>query len=430
VTANATSSGISSSSASHPFRPVLIDTLSNGYNASSAKADALAGLTVAIVAVPLSLAIAVASGLSPDKGLIAAIIGGFLVSALGGSRFQIGGPAGAFIVLVASIVSRHGHDGLLIAMLMGGVILAVFGWLRHGRFIHRIPHGVLVGFTAGIAVIIAASQIKDAFGLTLANEPAALLPKLQALATSLPTFNWQATAIFLSTVAVVLLIQWVKPTLPSFLIAIAIAALLAHLLALDVTTISGRFGALPSTLPMPALPAFDAARLLALLPDALAIALLGALESLLSAVVVDTMAGTSHKPEAELVGQGAANIATALFGGMCVTGTIARTATNFRAGAVSPISGMLHAVFLLGFMAVAAPLVGHVPLAALAGILAIVCWKMADIPAFEQELTKGFQATVVVIVTFGVTIFVDLIMGIAAGCSVALILSRLKPSQG
>jgi sulfate permease, SulP family len=430
VTANATSSGISSSSASHPFRPVLIDTLSNGYNASSAKADALAGLTVAIVAVPLSLAIAVASGLSPDKGLIAAIIGGFLVSALGGSRFQIGGPAGAFIVLVASIVSRHGHDGLLIAMLMGGVILAVFGWLRHGRFIHRIPHGVLVGFTAGIAVIIAASQIKDAFGLTLANEPAALLPKLQVLATSLPTLNWQATAIFLSTVAVVLLLQWVKPSLPGFLIAIAIAALLAHLLALDVTTISGRFGALPSTLPMPALPAFDVARLLALLPDALAIALLGALESLLSAVVVDTMAGTSHKPEAELVGQGAANIATALFGGMCVTGTIARTATNFRAGAVSPISGMLHAVFLLGFMAVAAPLVGHVPLAALAGILAIVCWKMADIPAFEQELTKGFQATVVVIVTFGVTIFVDLILGIASGCFVALFLGRLKPLQG
>jgi sulfate permease, SulP family len=427
VTANATSSAISSSSASHPFRPVLIDTLTSGYNASSAKADALAGLTVAIVAVPLSLAIAVASGLSPDKGLIAAIIGGFLVSALGGSRFQIGGPAGAFIVLVASIVSRHGHDGLLIAMVMGGVILAVFGWLRLGRFIHRIPHGVLVGFTAGIAVIIAASQIKDAFGLTLANEPAALLPKLQVLATSLPTLNWQATAIFLSTVAVVLLLQWVKPSLPGFLIAIAIAALLAHLLALDVTTISGRFGALPSTLPMPALPAFDVARLLALLPDALAIALLGALESLLSAVVVDTMAGTSHKPEAELVGQGAANIATALFGGMCVTGTIARTATNFRAGAVSPISGMLHAVFLLGFMAVAAPLVGHVPLAALAGILAIVCWKMADIPAFEQELTKGFQATVVVIVTFGVTIFVDLILGIASGCFVALFLGRLKP---
>lgn len=429
MTAKVEASGTASASDPHPFRPALIDALSRGYSPASAKADALAGLTVAIVAIPLSLAIAVASGLSPDKGLIAAIIGGFLVSALGGSRYQIGGPAGAFIVLVASIVSRHGHDGLLIAMLMSGVILAIFGWLRLGRFIHRIPHGVLVGFTAGIAVIIAASQIKDAFGLKLTNEPAALLPKLQALASALPNLNWQATAVFLATVAIVLLIRRIRRAWPGFLIAIALAALVTHLLALDVATISGRFGALPSTLPMPALPAFDAARLLALLPDALAIALLGALESLLSAVVVDTMAGTSHKPEAELVGQGAANIATALFGGMCVTGTIARTATNYKAGAVSPISGMLHAVFLLGFMAVAAPLVGHVPLAALAGILAIVCWNMADVPAFEQELAKGFQATVVVIVTFGVTIFVDLILGIASGCAVALILSRLKASE-
>lgn len=360
-------------SADAPFAPKLLSVWREGYGLREFRKDAIAGLTVAIVALPLSMAIAIASGAAPEKGLYTAIIGGFLISAFGGSRFQIGGPAGAFIVLVAAIIERHGYDGLLLATMMAGVMMMALGAFRLGTLIKFIPQPVTIGFTAGIAVIIFASQIKDLLGLSLsAREPGALLPKLQALLGAVSTINPAAFGIALGTMAVISLVKRHRPHWPVLLIAVTLASMAAWLFALPVETIGSRFGGVPSSLPAPSLPALDLARLGALLPDALAIALLGSIESLLSAVVADSMTGRRHRSNTELVAQGMANIGAALFGGITATGTIARTATNVRAGAHGPVSGMLHAVYLLGFMLLLAPLMAKIPLAALAGLLAIV----------------------------------------------------------
>jgi sulfate permease, SulP family len=406
-----------------PFTPKIISTLKDGYNGQALRRDAASGLTVAIVALPLSMAIAIASGATPAAGLYTAIIGGFIVSALGGSRHQIGGPAGAFIVLVASITETHGFDGLLLATLMAGVILLASGYARLGRFIRLVPEPVLTGFTAAIAIIIFASQIRDLLGLTLASrEPSALLPKLGALAAALPSVNWLAAALALACVAVIVGLRRLSPRAPGYLVAVAGAAALTAALGLGVETIGSRFGGIPGALPAPRLPPFSTDKALALLPAALAIAFLAGVESLLSAMVADGMAGRRHRPDAELVAQGAANIGSALFGGICVTGTIARTATNIRSGGVSPVSGMLHAVFLLIFMLAAAPLAKHIPLAALAGVLAVVCWNMADKAAFAATLRRFDSAALVLAMTFLLTILVDLIVGIAAGCALAALL--------
>lgn len=405
------------------FTPKLISTFREGYGASAFQRDLVAGLTVAIVALPLSMGIAIASGATPAAGLYAAIVGGFLVSALGGSRFQVGGPAGAFIVLVASIIDRHGYDGLLLATLMGGAILTVIGLLRLGGFIRLVPHAVLIGFTAAIALIIFVTQIRDLFGLTLlTREPTDLIPKLAALWQALPTANAAAVAISVGVVGIILALRLVSPKLPGLLIAIVLAATATWALSLPIETIGTRFGGIPGGLLMPALPPASVARLWLLLPDALAIAFLAGLESLLSAVVADGMSGRRHRANAELVAQGIANMASSLFGGMCVTGTIARTATNIRAGATSPIAGILHSAFLLGFMLVAAPLAQHIPLAALAGMLAVVAWNMADRKQFIEALRKLDGNALVVLVTFGLVVFVDLIDGILGGCALALAL--------
>jgi SulP family sulfate permease len=324
------------------------------------------------------MAIAIASGVSPDRGLYAAIVGGFLVSLLGGSRFQIGGPAGAFIVLVAATVGRHGTDGLVLATGLSGLILLAMGLLRLGTFIKYVPYPVTVGFTAGIAVIIFASQLKELLGLTLpGGEPGPLLPKLAALASALPTANPAAAALAALTVGVILALRRHRPRWPALLIAVVLASLAGSGLGLPVETVGSRFGGIPQALPYPGLPPVSPERLLAVLPDALSFALLGGIESLLSAVVADSMSGRRHRSNCELAAQGVANVAAALFGGMPVTGTIARTATNVRSGARGPVAGMLHALFLLLFMLVAAPLAAHIPLAALAGVLAVVAWNMA-----------------------------------------------------
>jgi sulfate permease, SulP family len=398
------------------FAPQLVSTLKEGYDGHSLRADVIAGLTVAIVALPLSMAIAIASHVSPDKGLFTAIVGGFVVSALGGSRFQIGGPAGAFIVLVASIVDRFGFDGLLLATMMAGVMIFALGALRLGSYIKYVPHPVIVGFTAGIAIIIFASQIKELLGVKLPGaEPAALVPKLQALWQSLPTINIQAIIIAALTIVAILFLRKLKPRWPAFLIAVTAASLVAFFFHFDVQTIATKFGGIPSSLPAPHIPDFSLEKMLALLPDALAITLLGSIESLLSAVVADTMSGQRHRSNTELVAQGIANVACAIFGGIVASGTIARTATNVRAGAHGPISGMLHAAFLLLFMIVAAPLAGYIPLAALAGILAVVCWNMADKVEFKTLLTASRGEAIVVLATFFLTIFVDLTTGIVVG---------------
>jgi len=404
------------------FTPKLVTLLRQGYGRRELTADAFAGLTVAIVALPLSMAIAVASGLSPEKGLFTAIIGGFLISALGGSRFQIGGPAGAFIVLIAAIVERHGYDGLVLATAMAGLMMTAAGFLRLGTYIKYIPLPVTVGFTAGIAVIILASQVKDLLGLDMANEPSALAPKLAAIWGALDTINPAAVALSVLAVGTIVGVRRFRPQWPGMLIAVVVTALLAVLLGLEVTTIGSRFGDVPRTLPLPSLPTFDLAKVRAVLPDAIAIALLGAIESLLSAVVADGMSGRKHRSNCELVAQGVANVASVTFGGMCATGTIARTATNVRAGAVSPVSGMLHAAYLLLFLLIAAPLAAYIPLATLGGVLVVVAWNMAEKEEFANLLRASWGDATVLTATFLLTIFEDLTIAIAVGVTLGAFL--------
>lgn len=411
------------------FTPKLLTVLRERYGFADFRADAVAGLTVAIVALPLSMAIAIASGVTPDRGLYAAIIGGFIVSLMGGSRFQVGGPAGAFIVLVAATVTRHGVDGLLLATLLSGLILLAIGFLRLGTFIKYIPYPVTVAFTAGIAVIILASQLRELLGLDLESEPGPFLPKLAALADALPTLNPSAVAVALLTIGAILATRRLRPHWPAMLIAVALAAAASWALGLPVETIGTRFGGIPGSLPAPRLPPLSADKVLAVLPDALAFALLGGIESLLSAVVADSMTGRRHRSNCELVAQGAANIASALFGGICVTGTIARTATNVRAGARGPVAGMLHAVFLLLFMLVAAPLAGYIPLPALAAVLAVVAWNMAEKHEFATLLRASWGDAVVVLSTFLLVVLRDLTEGILVGFGLGALLFLHRMAQ-
>ena len=397
------------------YTPKLVTILREGYGLKDLRADAIAGMTVAIVALPLSMAIAVASGVGPERGLYTAIVGGFLISLLGGSRFQIGGPAGAFIVLVALIVQREGYDGLVLATLIAGVILIAVGFLRVGTFIKYIPYPVTIGFTSGIAVIIVVSQVRDLAGLQLIHEPAEFVPKLKTLWDAATTFN-PATIVVsgLSLATIVAVHRW-RPTWPGFLIALVGAAAATALLQLDIATLGTRFGAMPSSLPAPSLPVFTWEKFTAAIPNGCTIALLGAIESLLSAVIADGMTGRRHRSNCELVAQGAANIGSVMFGGICATGTIARTATNVRSGARGPISGLFHSVYLLLFMLFAAPLVAYIPLAALGAVLLVVAWKMAEKSEFVA-LIRGSRADAVVLLsTFLLTVFVDLTTGIAVG---------------
>jgi SulP family sulfate permease len=398
------------------FTPKLVTVLREGYDLRKFQADALAGLTVAIVALPLSMAIAIASGVTPDRGLYTAIVAGFIISALGGSRFQVGGPAGAFIVLVAATVDRHGYDGLALATMIAGLILMAIGFLRLGTYIKYIPHPVTIGFTAGIAVIIFASQLRELFGLTLpGKEPGPLIPKLAAFWQAIGTVNSAAVGIAAITIGLILGLRRYRPNWPGFLIAVVTAAVLTAVFQLPAETIGSRFGGMPRSLPSPHLPDISLERVQTILPDAFAFALLGGIESLLSAVVADAMSGRRHRSNCELVAQGVANIASPLFGGICATGTIARTATNVRAGAVGPVSGMMHSVFLLLFILVAAPLASYVPLAALAGLLATVAWNMAERHEFAAILTRSRGEAAVLLATFLLTVFRDLTEAIAVG---------------
>ena len=407
------------SATQHLYRPKLATTFKEGYGLVHLRKDMLAGLTVAIVALPLSMAIAVASGVPPARGLYAAIVGGLLVSALGGSRFQIGGPAGAFIVLVAATTAKFGIDGLLLTVLVSGFLLTVIGLSRLGSLIRYIPHAVTVGFTFGIAITILASQFKELGGFTLpSGEPGPLLPKLAALAQALPSLNPVALATGLGSAALIFLLRWRRPGWPGMLIAVTLASAVAALLRLPVETIGHRFGELPHGLPFPRLPPMSLQMFLQILPSALSFTLLGGVESLLSAKVADSMTGRKHRSNMELVAQGIANIASALFGGISVTGTIARTATNVRAGASSPVSGIMHAVFLLLFMLVAAPFASFVPLAALAGVLVVVCWNMAEKKEFAR-LMRDWRSAAVLLATFLLTLIESLTAGIVAGCLLA-----------
>lgn len=411
------------------YTPKLITVLREGYGLRALKSDAFAGLTVAIVALPLSMAIAIASGATPAQGLYTAIVGGFLVSLLGGSRFQIGGPAGAFIVLVAATVAQHGMDGLILATFLSGLMMAAAGLLRLGTFIKFIPFPVTVGFTAGIAVIIFASQIRELLGLSLTDEPGELLVKIPALWAARGSVTPAAVALSLGTIAVILGLRRARPHWPGMLIAVGVAAALAAIMALPVETIGSKFGGIPSSLPAPSLPDLSLSRILDVLPAALSFTLLGSIESLLSAVVADGMTGRRHRSNCELVAQGVANVGAALFSGFCVTGTIARTATNVRAGAHGPIAGMLHAVFLLLFMLIAAPLAGFIPLAALAGVLTVVAWNMIEKSAIAILLRSGRGEASVLGVTFFLTIFRDLTEAIVVGFALGSVLFIQRMSR-
>ena len=405
------------------YTPKLLTVLREHYGLADLRADLISGLTVAIVALPLSMAIAIASGVTPDRGLYTSIVGGFMVSAFGGSRFQIGGPAGAFIVLVSITVARHGVEGLLLAVLLSGLIMLAAGLLRLGAFIKYIPYPVTIAFTFGIAIIIFSGQVKDLLGLTLTGaEPGPIVPKVEALYTALPTLNAPAVGLAVITIGTILLVRRFRPHWPAYLMAVAAASLLGALLSMPVETIGTRFGGIPGSLPLPRLPDLSPTRIVEVLPSALSFALLGSIESLLSAVVADSMTGRRHRSNCELVAQGLANIASSLFGGICVTGTIARTATNVRAGARGPLSGMFHAVFVLAFMMVAAPLASYIPLSALAGVLAVVAWNMAEKQAFATLLRASVSDAVVVLVTLGLVVFMDLSTGILAGFGLSLLL--------
>jgi sulfate permease, SulP family len=407
--------------ASHIFMPKLATALRQGYDAKTLRADAFAGLTVSVVALPLSLALAVASGVAPVRGLFTAAVAGAVVSLLGGSRYQIAGPTGAFVVVVASVVRQFGYQGLVAATAMAGILLILTGTLRLGSYIKYIPFPVVTGFTAGIAVVIFSSQLGDILGLTIENAPAGAVGRLAADAAALGTFHPAACAVAIGTLGIILFLQRFAPRAPAFLIAIVVAGLCVHTLPLSIATIGTRFGELPSTLPAPRLPLASFSAFGALLPAAFTIYALGGIESLLSAVVADGMTGRRHRANCELVAQGFANIASAIMGGIPATGAIARTATNIRAGAQTPISGIIHSGAILAMMALFAPLASYIPMSALGAVLAVVCWNMAELHAFDLILRGRVGDRLVLIVTFLLTVFVDLSTAIAGG----IILSSL-----
>lgn len=404
------------------FTPKLVTALREGYRLDDFRADAVAGLTVAIVALPLAMAIAIASGTTPERGLFTAIVAGFLISALGGSRHQIGGPTAAFIVVVYGVIDRHGYEGLVVATFIAGLILVAAGFMRLGTYIKYIPYPVVTGFTAGIAVSIAASQLKEALGLDVAM-PGEFLERMAVVGAHLAEIDPQTVAVTLGSLAVILGLKRWKPHWPGLLIAVAVGSLAVYLLSLDAATIETRFGGVPSMLPAPALPRFDLELVRAVLPDALTIALLAGIESLLSAVIADGMTGRRHRSNCELVAQGVANMAAVVFGGLSATGAIARTATNVRSGARTPVAGMMHAVFLLIFMLVAAPVLAYVPLATLAAILLVVAWNISEIHHIRHILTSATLGDRFVLVgTFLLTVVVDITVAIGFGVVTAAML--------
>ena len=409
--------------------PKLWTVLKEGYSFPRFRADAMAGLTVAIVALPLSMALGVASGASPDKGLVTAVVAGLLISVLGGSRVQVGGPTGAFVVVVFNIIATHGYDGLLLATLLAGFILTGAGLMKLGRMIRFIPHPVITGFTAGIAVIIASSQVKDFFGLSMENVPADFLPKWQAYLRAVGTIDMPTLAVGAGALALVVALRRFAPRLPGFLAAIVASSLAASVLGLPVETIGSRFPDIPSGLPAPALPNISVAAVTQVLPSAFTIAFLAGIEALLSAVVADGMAGTRHRSSQELVGQGVANIGSALFGGLPATGAIARTATTVRAGGRTPVAGIMHALFLLLFVLFATDLMAYVPMAALAAILFVVAWGMSEIGRFIALMKLGGSDRTVLLLTFVLTVFVDLTVAIGVGVTVASLVFMARMSE-
>lgn len=405
------------------MRPQLLDTVKS-YSRALFVADLFAGVTVAMVALPLSLAIAIASGATPAEGMVTAIVGGFMISALGGSPTQIGGPTGAFIVVVAAVIATHGMGGLVAATFLAGLILLLAGALRAGNLVGYVPGPVVNGFTMGIAAVIAASQIKDLLGLSVANVPADMLEKLPVLWAARATLSPAALATGLATMGLIVLFRRMAPRWPGLILAVSLTSAAAAWLG-GVETIADRFGTLPDRLPLPHLPDLSPARWAELFPSALTIAFLAGIESLLSAMVADRLAGSRHRPNAELLAQGWANLATSLMGGLPATGAIARTATNIRAGGRTPVAGIVHALVLLGFLYLAGPLAGYLAMPALAGLLMLTAWNMSEPHHWRGYMRARMSDRVLLILTLLLTVFVNLTVAIGTGVALGLAL-RLR----
>jgi SulP family sulfate permease len=411
------------------YVPKSWSLLRQGYGLGDFRQDLVAGLTVAVVALPLAMALAIASGAAPEKGLHTAIIAGFLISALGGSRVQVGGPTAAFIPVVFVVIERFGYGGLILCTLLAGLILIAAGLLRLGALMRYMPQPVITGFTAGIAVSIFSSQVKDLFGLQIAHLPGAFVAKWQAYATHFSSFNPTSIGVAFASIALIVGLRRFKPLWPGFLITVVFASAAVLAMHLSLPTIGTVFGSIPAALPSFAFPDIPFERTGEMLPSALTIAFLGGVESLLSAVVADGMTGGRHRSNGELVAQGVANCASALFGGLPATGAIARTATNVRAGARTPVAGMAHALFLLLFMLVAAPLMSYVPLAALAAVLVVVAWNMSEVEQFRHLLRGHWGDRVVLLVTFALTVAFDLTVAIEAGVVLAAFIFMHRMSE-
>ena len=407
------------------MKPKILTTL-HDYSRALLVQDAIAGVTVAMVALPLSLAIAIASGADPSKGLITAIVAGFLISLFGGSRVQIGGPTGAFIVVVFGVVAEHGYDGLVLATFMAGLILLVAGYFRAGNLIRLIPEAVINGFTIGIAVIIATSQLKDLLGFTVDAVPAEFLAKIEVLWAARPTFSTASALIGLATMILIVLFRRAAPKLPGLIVAVAATSAIVSLADLPVDTIQSRFGDLPNTLPWPAMPEIGFDRIVELLPSALIIAFLAGVESLLSAMVADRMIHGKHRPNAELFAQGTANIGSSLFGGMPATGAIARTATNIRAGGKTPVAGLIHALTILTVMLLASKLVGYMAMPALAGLLILTAWNMSEPHKWGSYAAERKSDVFLLILTLILTVLADLAVAIGVGVALGLGLRMLR----
>ena len=409
------------------MKPKILTTLTT-YSSSLFVSDLFAGITVALVAIPLSLAIAIASGADPAAGLVTAIVAGFLISALGGSRGQIGGPTGAFIVVVFGVIAAHGYDGLVLATFMAGIILVLAGLLRAGNLISFVPESVVNGFTVGIAIIIAASQIKDLFGLQPEHLPAEFIGKVDALWAARATVDWTSLGIGAVTMALIVLLRRIAPKFPGLIVAVGFTSAAVFLFDLPVDTIGSRFGTMPSQLPQPRLPDLTLNRVIELLPSAFVIAFLAGVESLLSAMVADRMTGGQYRRNAEVMAQGAANIGSAIFGGLPATGAIARTATNVRAGGKTPVAGLVHALAILLAVLFAAPLAGYLAMPALAGLLMLTAWNMSEPNKWPQYLSAQKSDLILLLITLILTVVADLTIAIGVGVSLGLAL-RLRRRQ-
>ena len=410
------------------MRPKILTTMQT-YNRDQFIADLVAGITVAMVALPLSLAIAIASGADPAKGLVTAIVAGFLISLLGGSRVQIGGPTGAFIVVVFGVIAEHGYDGLVIATFMAGFILLIAGYLKAGNLVGYVPEAVVSGFTIGIAIIIATSQINDLFGLDMATVPADFVDKVPALWGARATLNGAALIVGLATLILIVVLRRAAPRWPGLIAAVGLTSAMVALMTLPVDTIGSRFGALPNHLPLPTLPQISVSRIIELLPSAFVIAFLAGVESLLSAMVADRMIGGSYRANAEVIAQGFANIGSALFGGLPATGAIARTATNVRAGGKTPVAGLVHALTILLVMMLAAPLAGYLAMPALAALLILTAWNMSEPQKWRGHLSGRRSDVFLLFLTLGLTVLTDLAVAIGVGVGVGLALRLRRRNQ-